>query len=80
MVMDLVGDSFEKIPNNFNGGVLPFKAIAIFAIQALNIFREMHNRGIVHRDIKPENFAIDLARKKIVLLGNFKQLRLFRFF
>lgn len=70
--MDQLGASFEKIQKKYKG-TLSFETIAIFAIQALQRLKAVHDDDIVHRDLKPHNFALDSTGKKVILFGNLKQ-------
>lgn len=72
IVMDRLSDSFDKIQKSFKN-TLPFEAIAVFAIEALEILKHIHGKGIIHRNLARSRFSLDLSEKKVILHGNFKQ-------
>ena len=39
-----------------------------YALQMLNIIKNVHSKGIIHRDIKPENFVFTIDMRELVLI------------
>lgn len=72
IVMDLISESFKTIlaKPRFKGR-FPGEAIAVFAIQALEILKDIHCKNATHGDVKIDNFAVDSTGKKVILFGKF---------
>lgn len=56
IVMDLLGDSLEKLLVRKKRFKL--KTIILLAIKMINTIKYIHNCGYIHRDIKPDNFVL----------------------
>ena len=57
MVMDLMGQSLEKLFNDCQH-IFTLKTVLMIADQLITRIEYMHAKGFIHRDIKPENFVI----------------------
>jgi serine/threonine protein kinase len=68
MVIDLLGDSLEKVAQRKK---LPFKIVMQIGASIINILKHIHERGFIHRDIKPENFLLTLNKPTKVCLIDF---------
>ena len=62
LVMDLLGDSIEKL---FNKAQKHFSLLTCLMIvdQILTRLEYMHSKNLLHRDIKPDNFLIGKGKK-----------------
>ena len=62
LVMDLLGDSIEKL---FNKAQKHFSFLTCLMIvdQILTRLEYMHSKNLLHRDIKPDNFLIGRGKK-----------------
>jgi serine/threonine protein kinase len=69
MVMDLLGDSLEKILEL--SGCFKMKTVLQIGINVLNILMNIHDKGFIHRDIKPENFLLTIPRPKKLYIIDF---------
>jgi serine/threonine protein kinase len=61
MVITLLGSSLEYLKEKSN--TFSLKLVLQIGIQALNLLKTIHEKGLVHRDIKPENFLLGLGEK-----------------
>ena len=72
MVMELLGDSLDKIFEKLPTRKMSVRCVCNIAYQLLTIFEFMHNCDIIHRDIKPANVAIGREEKsKYIYLLDF---------
>jgi serine/threonine protein kinase len=69
MVIDLLGDSLEKLLEI--SGKFKLKLVLQIGINILNILMNIHNKGFVHRDIKPENFLVTINKPKKIYIIDF---------
>ena len=72
MVMELLGDSLDKIFDKLPSRKMSIRCVCNIAYQLLLIFEFIHSCDIIHRDIKPANVAIGYEEKS-------KQIYLFDF-
>ena len=66
MVLELYGLTLEEY-------IISNKSINMidkinYALQMLNIIKNVHSKGIIHRDIKPENFVFTIDMRELVLI------------
>ena len=66
MVLELYGLTLEEY-------IISNKSISMvdkinYALQMLNIIKNVHSKGIIHRDIKPENFVFTIDMRELVLI------------
>lgn len=66
MVLELYGLTLEEY-------IISNKSIRMidkinYALQMLNIIKNVHSKGIIHRDIKPENFVFTIDMRELVLI------------
>jgi serine/threonine protein kinase len=69
MVIELLGDSLQKIMNESIH--LPLKVVMQIGVNILNLLKNIHDRGFIHRDIKPENFLLTLQQPKKIYIIDF---------
>lgn len=58
MVINLLGESLQHIKNKKN--CFSLKLVMQIGINIIELFKIIHDKGLVHRDIKPENFLLGL--------------------
>ena len=63
LVMELLGDSLDKIFDKLPSRKMSIRCVCNIAYQLLMIFEIIHNCNIIHRDIKPANVAIGFEGK-----------------
>lgn len=68
MVIDLLGDSLEKVVQKRK---LHFKIVMQIGASIINILKHIHERGFIHRDIKPENFLLTTEKPKKIHIIDF---------
>ena len=79
MVMELLGDSLDKIFEKLHSRKMSIRCVCNIAYQLLIIFEFMHNCNIIHRDIKPANIAIGREEKsKYIYLIDFGLAKKYR--
>ena len=72
LVMELLGDSLDKIFDKLPSRKMSIRCVCNIAYQLLMIFEIIHNCNIIHRDIKPANVAIGFEEKsKFIYLLDF---------
>ena len=72
LVMELLGDSLDKIFDKLPSRKMSIRCVCNIAYQLLMIFEIIHNCNIIHRDIKPANVAIGFEGKsKFIYLLDF---------
>jgi len=72
LVMELLGDSLDKIFDKLPSRKMSIRCVCNIAYQLLIIFEIIHNCNIIHRDIKPANVAIGYEGKsKFIYLLDF---------
>ena len=72
LVMELLGDSLDKLFDKFPSRKMSIRCVWNIAYQLLMIFEIIHNCNIIHRDIKPANVAIGYEGKsKFIYLLDF---------
>ena len=72
LVMELLGDSLDKIFDKLPSRKMSIRCVCNIAYQLLTIFEIIHNCNIIHRDIKPANVAIGYEGKsKFIYLLDF---------
>ena len=72
MVMELLGNSLDKIFENLPSRKMSIRCVCNIAYQLLLIFEFIHSCNIIHRDIKPANVAIGYEEKsKYIYLLDF---------
>lgn len=49
----------EKYNNTIENVELSFEKLIFYFKEAINIIKNIHDKGLVHRDIKPENLMLD---------------------
>ncbi|MBP3542158.1 MAG: protein kinase [Clostridia bacterium] len=76
-IMDIYPDGYEELTNFFVGSKkkpqVRFKSFAALITAAINIiqaFRELHNRGYSYQDINNGNFFIDPANGRVLICDN----------
>ena len=60
---------FKK--DHLGGKSLYIKDICLFAIQAIERLKYIHNKNIIHHDIKPKNFVVGRNDQNIIYLIDF---------
>ena len=72
MVMELLGNSLDKIFESLPYRKMSIRCVCNIAYQLLLIFEFIHSCNIIHRDIKPANVAIGCEEKsKYIYLLDF---------
>ena len=66
LVMELLGPDLSNIMKS-SGGIFDRTKVFDIGKQALERFRQFHNKGFIHRDIKPENFSMGLGKRSNTL-------------
>lgn len=76
-LMDIRPSGYEELTNFFVGSkkkqqvrFKSFEAISTAAINIIQAFRELHNRGYSYQDINNGNFFIDPATGKVLICDN----------
>ena len=59
-IMELLGQSLEKVKRNFPNKKISLELSLQIGIYMLKCIQQLHSKGIIHRDIKPSNFLIRL--------------------
>ena len=60
IVMDMLGESLERIFNHKCHRKFSVKTVLMLAEQMLTRYQFIHERGFIHRDVKANNFVIGL--------------------
>ena len=79
LVMELLGNSLDKIFENLPSRKMSIRCVCNIAYQLLCIFEVIHSYDIIHRDIKPANVAIGYEEKsKYIYLLDFGLAKKYR--
>ena len=79
LVMELLGNSLDKIFENLPSRKMSIRCVCNIAYQLLRIFEVMHDYNLIHRDIKPANVAIGYEEKsKYIYLLDFGLAKKYR--
>lgn len=68
MVINLLGDSLSTLKNKYD--IISLDVTIQIGLNALEILKSIHEKGLIHRDIKPDNllFGLKVDKKQLYLI------------